>query len=670
MAEHTVRARFELDDHSRETLAHIKEGFAHLEEKASEVGGEIAGIFKTSIGTAIGFQLSGAVETFKEMGEEVLHAAADMEEQEKAIRGVLMMTDKEGTSLEEMSAQAHELNESFAQMAVETGGTKAEMIAAFDEMAERTGMSTENVEKLTREMAQAGRAIPGGARALSEGFSNLAAGIYRPRNEIIKLIAATGTLHGNARAVAKQLQAMSPEKAMQLGIDAVEKMSGKMASVPLTFGETIKSLAALREGLFETVGTPMLAALAGPLHGLGDYFVENKEEIVKWATAVGKDVGEWLKSTAVDVKEGFQYLQAHSHEIKEDILAAMRFVRDTVEFIIEHRTALALAWGATKVPGAIGAVGGLVKGAKGAGGVAMGFGRMLAGVGAAGGEAAAAGEAGAAATGGASAFGVSLGSGAGAAAAGLGAFAAAAVSVGVAVDQGIKLWEEGVTRSSAKLDEEARMRALLEAAENADMRQVNLFKAALDEANPSLVLVTESIREMAATKAALATQNAADITSSLAFEEEEAGKKTKGGGAAKYAVQSFMKDLDFAVQQHDAATLAHMADFISTHKNILAAMHTAGVDMTKEGKFLVGALMNLGRTGTAEEVKGIIAKQLKASSEGATAGVVNNFHGGVQIHQDFKDVDPDRIALIFDRHLAKSALAKAQAATQVAHTAF
>ena len=65
MAEHTVRARFELDDHSRETLAHIKEGFAHLEEKASEVGGEIAGIFKTSIGTAIGFQLSGAVETFK-----------------------------------------------------------------------------------------------------------------------------------------------------------------------------------------------------------------------------------------------------------------------------------------------------------------------------------------------------------------------------------------------------------------------------------------------------------------------------------------------------------------------------------------------------------------------------------------------------------------------------
>src|SRR5271157_1047762 len=63
-------------------------------------------------------------------------------------------------------------------------------------------------------------------------------------------------------------------------------------------------------------------------------------------------------------------------------------------------------------------------------------------------------------------------------------------------------------------------------------------------------------------------------------------------------------------------------------------------------------------------------KQSGVGTEGTTSTVTNNFHGGIQIHQDFKNVDPDRIALVFTRHFAQATQAKAMAATQAAHTAF
>jgi hypothetical protein len=647
MAEgHEVHTKFVLDDHASHALEHLKESFEGVHERVekvqegvSEFKHELLGVGVGAIGTALGLELGGLIETVKSAGEEIFHAATGLEEQEKAIRGILMVTDKEGTSLEELSSHAHEINEEFATMGIEIGTSKESLISAFDEMAERTGLATDDVMKLTGSMAEAGRAIPGGIGSLSTGFSNLSAGMIRAKNPIVQLVAATGLLHGNAKAVALQMQKMSPQQAMELGIKAVQRMGEKMKDVPMSFNETLASMTGLREELYETVGTPMLQAIQGPLGQLRDYFMENREEINKWAKSVGHDAGEWFKQGAHEIAVGFQYLEAHSAEIKTDIMEAMHFVRSTVEFLIAHKDAI--VWGlraqtaASLAPGVMNAAGT----AKAAGTVALGFGSKLAGM-SFGGEAAAGaaaagiaartaataaagGGAAAAATAGAEvgAAGTVAAAGATTAAAALGVFAVAAASVGSAVYQGVQLWDVAVTHNGVQLEAAARKREAERAAIAGEVEETDLMIKALYNAGQANDAYLESLRE----------------TVDVAY----------GAKRANMDLAEFKK-----------------LDAIAQKTKVLQAEDTNR--STKDLLFGPGSLRAELAAANA------YAKTHPEKKEGGEIKVPPqlNFTGPITIHQDFKNDDPERIALIFRKDLAKSALAKTTAATTVPHTAF
>lgn len=368
MAEHEVRTKLTADaSHANHAIEAMRHGLEHLDEGAEKVREHVGDIFKSAIGMAVGMQLHASVESMKEFAEEALHSAMNLEEQEKSIRGVLLITDDADRSFEALTTQAHEMGEQLADIGVKSGASKDSLISVFDEMAERTGMASEEVMTLTGQMADAGRAIPGGVSALGGGFSTLSMGIIRARNPIIQLIAATHMLQGNAKQVAAQLKKMSPEEAMKLGIAAIEKMGTKMKDVPLSFNEQIASLKALREQVYEALGTPMLRAIAGPLGKLRDYFIENKEAISAWAEEAGTKVGEWVTSAAEMMRDGFVYLQSHAAEIKAAIVEGFTFAKEVVTFLWEHRVAIAAAWAMKEgIGGAMSIAGGVSTLASGA----------------------------------------------------------------------------------------------------------------------------------------------------------------------------------------------------------------------------------------------------------------------------------------------------------------
>jgi hypothetical protein len=618
MAEHhKVEAELHLDDHASHTLEHVKEGFEHLGEKTHEVQHEMTGFLKNAASMALGIELAGMVETMKSIGEEVFAAAAGMEEQEKAIRGVMLMTDDAGTSLEEMGKQAHELNEQFAGMSVETGASKDALVSAFTEMAERTGMASEDVAKLTGSMAQAGRAVPGGVDALSTGFANMAAGIIRARNPIVQLIAATGMLKGNAKQVAEQMKKMSPEQAMNLGIAAIEKMGTKMKGVPLSFNETIASMKALREQIFEAMGSPLLAALGGPLNQIRDYFIQNKEAVAKWAEEVGHDAGEWLK-------EAFQYLQDHGEEIKAALQEGGRYIKDAaitlaevVHFMWDHREAIALAYGASKVAGLGGAIG--------VGGIPL-----LAGV--------------------------------------------AAVGAGAAMgDQAAKLAHETIgTGGRDYQDEQAREAAAHQAALAGDIDATKRFTDAMLVAHPELQAVADQM--MATARAGEVLNRKADALTE-AFNGQVLPKDVAGltgkniEDSAGRLAHAFAK----AEATGSTATQNYLAHFAVANENIWDAMNEAGpayesvalkfIESIEKfnpemGKSLRVRYANEHGTGT------------RVSDEHVSAPPVQNFYGAIHIQQDFKNMDPDRMIIAFRKVLQRSAQSKTMAATQTPHTAF
>ncbi len=678
-----IKAKLSLDHteahkHAKELEKEFEkmgEELSELREKGREFGGELGGALKGALSMAAGIELAGMVEAFKSAGEEVIHTASALEDQEKAIRGVLMMIDEEGASLDELGEEAHHLNEEFASMSMASGQSKEAIVSAFDEMAERTDMSTAKVKELTEEMSQAGRAIPGGIGSLSSGFANLASGMIRARNPIVQMITATGLLHGNAKQVAKELQKMTPESVMKVGIAAVEKMSGKMKNVPLTFNEAIASFKTMREEVFEGIGTPLVRALTGPLGEIRDYFTANREEIQKWAEHAGEDAGRWLK-------EGFRYLEEHGTEIKKSLADGAAAVKDAalalgevIHFMWDHREAIAIAYGASKLGGLsmgvakggmtlAGAIPGLLGGASKAGGMILG------------------GEGG-------GLGGALAGGGAAAGLATIAAGVAAIASVGAAVYEAGELWKE--LPSKAK-DADVEYLALEEATKRGQIAWAQELRDRIVVLNPELAVNANNLVKMAKSQAAV---NAIMGESSSRELELWASEAAKGGKRAAQAATFFIQDFSDAAARGDSAAEDQMASFLITHADLMDAMHMAGVDITKGGAALATTIESLGEqiviasAGVhslvghhnkltmggggednktyAEEVRGILAKQLKDKD---VSHMNLNFTGDIHIQQDFKDQNPDRVLLEFKKELSRSALSRTSAATQTPHTAF
>jgi mannose/fructose-specific phosphotransferase system component IIA len=160
MSEHEVHTKLVMDDAASEALHKVKEGFEKVGETVADVQGEIRGMIKQAAAVALGFQFDRGIESVKEMGEEMIHAASETEEHVKALAGVLAMSDKTGASYEELTERAEELHEELAQVGVAAGASAQTMIEAFSMMAERSQKSQDELFDLTKMMAMAGGGQP------------------------------------------------------------------------------------------------------------------------------------------------------------------------------------------------------------------------------------------------------------------------------------------------------------------------------------------------------------------------------------------------------------------------------------------------------------------------------------------------------------------------------
>jgi hypothetical protein len=410
-------------------------------------------------------------------------------------------------------------------------------------------------------------------------------------------------------------------------------MSTKMKNVPLTFNEAIASFKTMREEVFEGIGTPLVRALTGPLGEIRDYFMENREEIQKWAEHAGEDAGRWLK-------EGFRYLEEHGTEIKQYLSDGASAVKEAalalgevIHFMWDHREEIAVAYGATKVAGVVG-------------GVAK-MGGALAG-----------GVAGLAGSGGMASAASSVVGNAGL----IGGLVAEAAVLGYAInDQWTKLMHE----MGSSMDIEAEKTEALRAANAGQTQEMETMISVLSQAGAATDDFVASLRQVDA----LHNEWQRDITSvhqGLYGGEIEMDKLSKEGQVS---------EIERKTMSADKAANQYAATFAAAHQEIFNTMAATGPEFLKYGHKLAEQIAQFNpEVAEALEVKlgAIEKKAARAASAGDLSNlqINNNFHGDIHIQQDFKDTNPDRVILEFKKELSRSALSRTSAATQTPHTAF
>lgn len=636
-----VATKLTLDDHAHEALHKIKEGFEQLHEKVTEVGHEMMGMAKQAAAVAIGFQLGGAIESVKELGEEIFDSATHLEEQKKSLAGAISMVEKGEMSFGELAGAADEMNEKFEALAIQTGNTKESMLDAFEMIASRSTRSAAEVEEMTGKMAVAAKNLPGGLAAMSAAWRDMETGMMRPKNAIVQLMRQTGVVEGGAKKVAKALNAMlqgdQKEKVFDLAERAIDRMAAKMKDAPLTFDQLMVSLKGTREAFYETMGAPMVAALVPELEHLKAYLQEHREEIEQLAHTMGEKVGQWVKLAAEDIKEGFEYLQDHAQDIEDALKSGAGAMKDAIAFLAEHRD-LIMGLAAAQFIGKpmIGAVGAIASAAPGAGamlGSAIGKG----------------------------AFGMAA-PGALGATAGAGALAAADVIAWQAANEQMGKLEQETGLSFGRL------------VENWVGGFEQIFKASDRMSN-----ITAIARRIAdsATQVDTADESMKHFIDSLERSGEEA---VAAGDMTEAAYRKVMEQANAQAETH--ARLANaMGSFEGAANNVFgaqgmavgmgmskitSAFHEATTANAKEADAAARRILTANNTlrvalagaaGTVEEA----LKKLHGLADSATGGAevklppINFGPSTFHIHQDFRQQDPDRVATMFERDITRRA---------------
>lgn len=630
-----VGATLKLDDHASHVLNHVKEGFEKVGEKVKETTHEVMGFAKQVAATAIGFNFMNGVDSIKEFGHEVVNASLAAKAQEKSLTGVLLMTDTTGKSMKELSMVAHEVHERFENLGMTMGSNSEEIEAAFTQVAERSSKSTEEVQKFTEKLFFAGKAVSGGMGALSQGFSMIEMGNVRASNAVVRLITAQHLLAGNAKQVAKQMQKMTDVEKIKLAEKAVEGMAEKMKPKPgadLGYKAVIAAMGNIREKMFQIVGDPIVAALSQQLNRLHRFFLENQHAIEHWAHVVGEKAGEWIKAAADKMQEGFEYIKTHAEEIKAAIVEAWDHAKMIVQFILDNKEAIAVAFGAKKAKDMAGAV--------------MGMAGSIAGPGA----------------------------GIGANTLALGALTVAIASWTMAIHQAELLGKENNLKLSDVIksgllamatghlmgganDLKDKGGASQDAA--AKKERLDTMAGSTEGANSSQAI--QGFAKMRAEYQALAQargEDQASIDSYIATLDKTMNAHRQAASELDQAssitdVSGWTRVYNEAAKKHDTATMQYAADLMAQSKDLQFAFIEAGGNIEGGIDQLVEMLKK--KSTEAANLMANFGAGLKEAEK--PAAPVQNFSGGqtFNIKQDFRDQDPDRIALIFRNDILRSA---------------
>ena len=366
MAEDTAEVKIKLvaDEAAKKVTEDLKEGLkeAHkgtldvskgmlLAQGATEALGGAASALAGPYGVALEAvnmlkeALTGAWEMAEKLGESSLEAANNAHKEMMGLAGTFQLFDAGKHNFEDIRNYAEGMHEELEQIGIKGGIAGSQVTAMYNSIIDRGGVSSEKAKQLTEDMTVVGKVVRGGADSLAQGFSMMEMGVVRAKNPLVQLISVTGTLKGNAHAVAQQMQHMTPTKQMELAQKAIEKQAElmKKAGVMSQFEnlDTLKtSFEGIRESFLKTLGTPMLEKLIPHLIELRDFLVANADKIENFAASMGEKLGEMIDWFA----DAFGGIYESVHQNWDDIVSTTKDLLGPLmlmwDYIHEHQSAI------------------------------------------------------------------------------------------------------------------------------------------------------------------------------------------------------------------------------------------------------------------------------------------------------------------------------------------
>lgn len=645
-----VKAKLTLEDAASGTLDRIKSGFGELYSSETKAQGGMD-VLKQTMSTMAGAYLPQLTRATIAWGKSFVEAAAGGYSDDSAVAALI--SSVQDIPWDEAAVRASNYGDELDRIAIRTGVANDSIGSGFQKLLEIHGASADGVARARGEIDQLATISSKLNMPLEQATQEIAfmgEGVLKAKGRMAQLLQATGVFgDGPLKKVAEGWSKLTEEKRMEILESGLERVSANMGGMPKTFNSLIGSLENIYTITKEKLGEPLVDALAPQLENLIKFLDENSAAVERFAETMSKDVAEGASDVAKFVKEAWSHLVENKDEIKQGIIDAFTFAKQVAEFIVNHKEEMAIAFGAKTLgpsalammkPGAS-LLGGVYKmGAAGLGSDGFGAARLA---GAAGGAVA------------------------------LGAFALAIGGATLAVDQFSKLMNEtGGGKSDERLSFEAIQRHMQEMIDAPDSGVWD--KGALDHFQHMREQLTSLASELGensrvagelADAAYAAHRHVREIVEPMDAAAAALAAMANSGVDAQAQddnIATIANGFAAAQQANDIGTQQYIANMLAKSQQLQLAFLQSS-NLTAEGFDGLAALV----AGQAKE----FAEKLKQKADFAPGGaakpdvpkVVMNGGQSFKIQQDFRDEDPDNIAVVFQRDVLKSAERRLQATT-------
>jgi hypothetical protein len=680
-----LRAKLRITEEGDDALKRAK-GSLHETAEAAEEAQHHVGFLEHAMANFAAIELGEMVSRVRELGAEFLHAADEADAADQAV-GALIAT-AQARDFADAHEEAGKLREELDNIAISAHQAGPAVADAFQTMLEITGATEKGVERASdqvEQLSQIATALGKNVGDISKEFSMMEEGVVRTKGQLFHVLSASGIFGDNTRKAAAGWAQLSEEERFRRLSYALEQMASKAKEAEPTFAQMRTTVTDIVEQMEEGVGRPLLAAINPEMRRFADELRSGIPVIEEFGKEMSVDVQRWVHEAADALQEGFDYVKAHGKEIHDDIVAAVETAKKVVEFIIDHKEAIALAFGAKT---AIGLAGGLGKTAM-EGPLGKGVELFVEGakkVYAMGAAQGATGLLARTAVPGVSTVGNALaGGGALGGAAALGATGLAVGGLVAAGYQLTKLFEEssddtrqtfdavhaGMKDMAAENTEWTdvevsafeRMRAnLLESAQylGEDVGAAAQFADALEKshaAHAKNMQFAQSLEQMSRSFEVLALSAQMGVDSAKTAAEQAAAAKEQGAfeqGIGAQIVDQFSTGFEALMQAHDIGAQQYVAHLLGSSKNLFASF-LQSAHMSDEGFLALANAVEAGGAEFKDQAQAI--RDLVGNKEHQKMNVNFSMPGAkITIQQDFRDQDPDNVAVILKRDLVGAAV--------------
>lgn len=651
--EHDVRARLRVEDGGADAkLAKLRQGFAGAGQEAGRAQASAGSFLKSVAASALAFNAASIVTGIRSTASGFVDAAAGANAARRSMAATAVVL--EGVPWEQASEHAREAQREMAKIGLASGFSGGQVHEAFTSMLEATDGTSAAVERTKGELGQVAKiadAFGMSLESVGREVSFMHEGTLRTRGQLFQLLKSTGIFGSDVHKAAEGWQKMTDEertRAIGAGLDQVSK---KIANLPPSYQRLVGQVKAVFAGIEKDIGEPIVDALVPALQQIEPRLALMRAEIKQIAATMGPEIGHWIKEGANLLESGLAYMSSHAEEIRNAIREGFEYAKTVVEWILAHKEELAIAWGAKKIGGQ---ATDLVRSVGGSG------------VGAA-----------------ASAVGAGLGlNGIAATAAGLGTLALAA-GVAAAALYGIdKAYQERKGASGGQENVKAQIEQLAMSYGGADraMKMVGSMRGsakvggeetmtttekAITSIVPGLNLVRDAFLRIdpvlnntlgMSSEEFAAWADSVEATGRRVRQQTEDMEAQAASGMQAIqsgnltGVTSIVDSYNQAIQLHNAAAATYAADLLVSSGFSADALRESGIQ-------LQGGIEEFASHVTdTSAFKSLLATFSGGSGGGSIAKAPQiNMSGGQTFHikQDFRDQDPDRVALVFRRDLSR-----------------